>query len=100
MLEKAGMEVSGPEVVPDEHALITDAIITAVVAGADVVVTKGGTGLGPRDVSPQATSMLIDYEVPWIVALLRRACDASTPSAALSLRCYVLLVQPTIPHCS
>lgn len=84
MLERAGMEVLGPEVVPDEHSLITDAIVAAIVAGADVVVTTGGTGLGPRDVTPQATSMLIDYEVPGITDLMRRAGEASTPMAALS----------------
>lgn len=84
MLGEAGLNVSGPEVVPDEHELITDAIIAAVVAGADLVVTTGGTGLGPRDVTPQATSLVIDYEVPGIAELMRRAGEASTPMSALS----------------
>jgi molybdenum cofactor biosynthesis protein B len=84
LLEEAGMNVSGPEVVPDEPALITDAIVAAAVAGADLVVTTGGTGLGPRDVTPQATSRLIDYDVPGIAELMRRAGEASTPMAALS----------------
>ena len=53
----------------------------AVVNGADFVVTTGGTGLGPRDVTPQATSMLIDYEVPGLGELMRRAGQASTPMA-------------------
>ena len=60
------------------------AIVAAVVAGADLVVTTGGTGLGPRDVTPQATSMLIDYEVPGISELMRRAGMESTPMAMLS----------------
>jgi len=84
MLGEAGLNVSGPEVVPDEHELITAAIIAAVVAGADLVVTTGGTGLGPRDVTPQATSLVIDYAVPGIAELMRRAGEASTPMAALS----------------
>ncbi|TMC34865.1 MAG: hypothetical protein E6J28_12995 [Chloroflexi bacterium] len=63
---------------------MTDAIVAAVVAGADLVVTTGGTGLGPRDVTPQATSMLIDYEVPGISELMRRSGAASTPMAVLS----------------
>ena len=84
LLKNADFEVSGPEVVPDKHERITDAIVAAVVGGADLVVTTGGTGLGPRDLTPQATSMLIDYEVPGIAELMRRAGVESTPMAALS----------------
>jgi molybdenum cofactor biosynthesis protein B len=84
LLERDQFEVSGPEVVPDKQERICDAIVAAVVAGADVVVTTGGTGLGPRDVTPQATSMLIDYEVPGLGELMRRAGAATTPMAALS----------------
>ena len=84
VLERDHFEVIGPEVVPDEQSLITDAIVAAVVAGADVVVTTGGTGLGPRDVTPQATSMLVDYEVPGLAELMRRTGEKSTPMAVLS----------------
>jgi molybdopterin adenylyltransferase len=84
LLRLARLEVSGPEVVPDKQEAICDAIVGAVVAGADLVVTTGGTGLGPRDVTPQATSLLIDYEVPGIGELMRRAGAASTPMAVLS----------------
>ena len=84
LLKHARFEVSGPEVVPDDQARINDAIVAAVVDGADVVVTTGGTGLGPRDVTPQATSTLFDYEVPGLGELMRRAGTSSTPMAALS----------------
>ena len=84
LLGNSDFEVSGPEVVPDKQERICDAIAAAVVAGADLVVTTGGTGLGPRDVTPQATSMLIDYEVPGISELMRRAGAGSTPMAVLS----------------
>ncbi|MEO8743955.1 MAG: MogA/MoaB family molybdenum cofactor biosynthesis protein [Candidatus Dormiibacterota bacterium] len=84
MLEQAHFEVSGPEVVPDDQERITGAIVAAVVNDADVVVTTGGTGLGPRDVTPQATSVLIDYEVPGIAEAMRRAGAAATPMAVLS----------------
>jgi len=84
LLKQAGFEVSGPEVVPDDQARIGDAIIAAVVDRNDLVVTTGGTGLAPRDVTPQATSMLIDYEVPGLGELMRRAGASSTPMAALS----------------
>jgi molybdopterin adenylyltransferase len=84
ILKQAHFDVSGPEVVPDSEQRITDAIVAAAVNGADVVVTTGGTGLGPRDVTPQATSMVIDFEVPGIGEAMRRAGAASTPMAALS----------------
>jgi len=84
LLKAAGFQVSGPEVVPDKQERISDAIAAAVVDGQDLVVTTGGTGLGPRDVTPQATAMLIDYEVPGLGELMRRAGSSSTPMAALS----------------
>ena len=84
VLKRARFQVSGPEVVPDAEDRISDAVVAAVVDGADLVVTTGGTGLGPRDVTPQATSLLIDYEVPGIGELMRRAGELSTPMAALS----------------
>jgi molybdenum cofactor synthesis domain-containing protein len=84
ILEEAQFEVTGPQVVPDEVRRIIDAIVDAVDLGADVVVTTGGTGLGPRDVTPQATSEVIDFEVPGIAEAMRRAGAAKTPMAALS----------------
>jgi molybdopterin adenylyltransferase len=84
LLRQGAFEVSDPEVVPDDHTRITDAIVAAVIAGADFVVTTGGTGLGPRDVTPQATSLIIEFEVPGLGELMRRAGSQSTPMAALS----------------
>jgi molybdopterin adenylyltransferase len=84
LLRAGGFEASGPEVVPDEIERIIEAIETAITRGTDVVVTTGGTGLGPRDVTPQATAALIDYEVPGIAEEMRRAGAAGTPMAALS----------------
>ena len=84
ILKQGHFEVSGPDVVPDNQKKITDAIVAAVAGGVDVVITTGGTGLGPRDVTPQATSKVIDYEVAGIAETMRRAGAASTPMAALS----------------
>jgi molybdopterin adenylyltransferase len=84
ILKDADFEVSEPVVVPDEQQRIADAIVAAADNGADVVVTTGGTGLGPRDVTPQATSGVIDFEVPGIGEAMRRAGAVSTPMAALS----------------
>jgi molybdenum cofactor synthesis domain-containing protein len=83
-LKQAGFSVSGPEVVPDDRERISEVIIAAASGGIDVVVTTGGTGLGPRDVTPQVTASLVDFEVPGIGEEMRRAGAASTPLAALS----------------
>lgn len=84
ILQRIGFEVSGPEVVPDEKELITRAIVSAASGGAVLVVTTGGTGLGPRDVTPQATRPLLDYEVPGLGEAMRSAGAASTPMSAIS----------------
>jgi molybdenum cofactor synthesis domain-containing protein len=84
LLREAKFEVSGPQVVPDNTDRIGDAILAAVAGGAGVVVTSGGTGLGPRDVTPQATAALVDFEVPGIGEAMRRAGAEHTPLAALS----------------
>ncbi|HYL08580.1 MAG TPA: MogA/MoaB family molybdenum cofactor biosynthesis protein [Candidatus Udaeobacter sp.] len=84
ILQRAGFQVSGPEVVPDSEERIREVVGAAVAGGADLVATTGGTGLGPRDVTPQATATLIDYEVPGLGELMRRAGSAKTPMASLS----------------
>src|SRR3954470_21965094 len=70
-------------VVPDE----VEAIATAVAGGTArhrLVVTTGGTGLTPRDVTPQATATVLDYEVPGIAEAMRADGRRSTAFAALS----------------
>jgi len=83
-LSRDGFEVDGPQVVPDDVERIREAVMTAVERGVDLVVATGGTGLGPRDVTPQAISTLIDYEVPGIGEAMRRAGAGTTPMALLS----------------
>jgi molybdenum cofactor synthesis domain-containing protein len=84
LLSGGGFEVGQPQVVPDDVERITEAVMTAVARGVDLVVSTGGTGLGPRDVTPQALSTVIDYEVPGIGEAMRRAGVGTTPMAALS----------------
>ena len=84
MLRSHQFDVGNPEVVPDERDIITSAIIDAADGGARLVITTGGTGLGPRDVTPQATRDAIDYDVPGIAETMRRAGAESTPMAAIS----------------
>lgn len=69
--------------VPDEQPGIEAAIVTAAATHA-LVVTTGGTGLTPRDVTPQATLAVIDYEVPGLAEAMRAEGRRFTPMAALS----------------
>lgn len=70
-------------VVPDDVAAIRTALRRAL-AVADCVVLTGGTGLGPRDVTPQAVRSLLDYEVPGMAEAMRAAGLRHTPHAMLS----------------
>jgi molybdenum cofactor synthesis domain-containing protein len=69
--------------VPDERSRI-EATLAAAVADHVLVVTTGGTGLTPRDVTPQATLAVIDYEVPGLAEAIRAFGRARTPMADLS----------------
>jgi molybdopterin adenylyltransferase len=70
-------------VVPDDQPGIEAAILMAAATHA-LVVTTGGTGLTPRDVTPQATLAVIDYEVPGLAEAMRAEGRRFTPMAALS----------------
>jgi molybdenum cofactor synthesis domain-containing protein len=81
-LEALGFRIER-RLVPDDRREIEVAIVEG--AGAhDLVITTGGTGLTPRDVTPQATQAAIDYEVPGLAEAMRAAGRASTPLADLS----------------
>jgi molybdenum cofactor synthesis domain-containing protein len=82
-LEEAGFAVRGPLVVGDERAVIATAILEAA-KGAELVLTTGGTGLGPRDVTPEATRDVLEREAPGIGEVLRADGRARTPLASLS----------------
>ena len=70
-------------VVADERPQI-EAAIAAAAGTCALVLTTGGTGLTPRDVTPQATAAVLDYEVPGLAELIRAEGRRSTPMAALS----------------
>ncbi len=70
-------------IVPDDRSAIERAIADGTEAHA-LVVTTGGTGLTPRDVTPQATAAVLDYEVPGLAEAMREAGRRSTPMASLS----------------
>ena len=82
-LRDAGFEVATRRVVPDERPEI-EAVLRELAAGHALVVTTGGTGFGPRDVTPEATRAVIDREAPGMAELMRAAGLSHTPMAALS----------------
>jgi molybdenum cofactor synthesis domain-containing protein len=69
--------------VPDDEAAIRRALVDGA-AGHELVVTTGGTGLTPRDVTPQATRAVVAYEVPGLAEAMRAAGRSVTPLADLS----------------
>jgi molybdenum cofactor synthesis domain-containing protein len=82
-LEALGLEVEGPLVVADERAAIAS-LLGACADRARLVVTTGGTGLGPRDVTPEATLDVIERSAPGLGELMRARGRETTPRAALS----------------
>jgi molybdopterin adenylyltransferase len=83
-LVAAGHEVVHQGLVPDDVAGVATAILNAVRAGANVVLTSGGTGLSPNDVTPEATRRVIDREVPGIAEALRARSLEKTAHGMLS----------------
>jgi molybdopterin adenylyltransferase len=84
LLRDNGFEIAERSVVPDELEVIESELRRLVDRGFALVVTTGGTGLGPRDVTPEATGRVIDREAPGLAELMRQAGLAHTPMAALS----------------
>ncbi len=78
-------EVKVYEVIPDEKFLIKDKLIEyADELGLDVIITTGGTGVSPRDVTPDATLEVIDKEIPGMAEVMRSESLKKTPRAMIS----------------
>lgn len=83
LLRGEGFEVLR-DVVPDEEAAIAGAITGLSDAGALLVLTTGGTGFAPRDVTPEATRTVVERDAPGIAEAIRADALARTPHALLS----------------
>jgi molybdenum cofactor synthesis domain-containing protein len=84
LLRSAGCEVDGPQVVADGDP-VEAALRDALRAGYDVVVTTGGTGLTPTDLTPEMTRKVLDREVPGIADAIRQeGAAAGVPASVLS----------------
>jgi molybdenum cofactor synthesis domain-containing protein len=79
-----GFSVVSERVVPDELRAISDELVRCADEGIDLVLTTGGTGFAPRDVTPEATRAVIDREAPGFAEAMRFHSLAITPRAVLS----------------
>jgi molybdopterin adenylyltransferase len=85
MLEAAGLEIIGRRIIPDEKETIRRMLLEWCDGGnADLILTTGGTGVSPRDVTPDATREVIDREIPGMAEAMRRQSAAVTPHAMIS----------------
>ncbi len=85
LLTEAGFRVVAGHILPDEATMITELLLRlADEEGVDLVVTTGGTGPAPRDVTPEATRAVIQREMPGLAELLRWDGYRRTPCAVLA----------------
>ena len=79
-----GFEVGPVVVVPDEVEAVRTALLAGVAEAYDVVLTTGGTGLSPRDVTPEATGPLLEREAPGLADAVRQQGRDQVPTSVLS----------------
>lgn len=85
LIAERGWEVAGYRICPDEEPCIAEALMDlADVHGADVILTCGGTGLGPRDITPEVTERVAGRKAPGIAEHIRARSLEVTPRAMLS----------------
>ena len=85
LVEAEGWSMTKQEVLPDQESAIRDLLISWVdSAEVDVILTTGGTGFAPRDVTPEATRAVIEREAPGLAEAMRSASLKVTPHAMLS----------------
>jgi len=77
LLKEGGLVVDGVIVVPGDTVAIRNALNTAVIGGVDLVITVGGTGVSPRDVTADATAGVLDRMIPGIAEAIRASGLAS-----------------------
>lgn len=83
LLSSNGFHVEHREIVPDEQAIIRDALVRACEQ-ADLVVTTGGTGIAPRDVTPDATREICERLIEGVAEQMRASGRRHTPFSVLS----------------
>jgi len=83
-LSSLGIQWVRYEVIPDEKQAISDKLAEWADEGLDIVLTSGGTGLSPRDVTPEATLAVLDRTAPGFAEVMRAESFKKTPHGMLS----------------
>lgn len=83
-LRAGGFDCADPVVVPDGADSVESSLRAALAGGVRLIVTTGGTGVGPRDVTPEGTARVITREIPGIAEELRRIGASEKPGGMLS----------------
>jgi len=85
MIRGHGYSVIRKDIVPDDKHMVRDTLVKWVDKdGLNLILTSGGTGLSPTDVTPQATAEAIDFEVPGMAEAMRLSSLEKTPHAMIS----------------
>ncbi len=84
MLEKSGYRITSIHIIPDEKNNIIEVLQNECERGTHLILTTGGTGFAPRDVTPEATLAVIEREAPGLSEYMRMKSAALTPRAMLS----------------
>ena len=98
LIQSRGWEVARAEILPDDLGILRESLTLFADRGeADIILTTGGTGFAPRDVTPEATLAVIDRQAPGLAEAMRSAGTAKSPHAMLSrgvagMRGQVLIV--------
>lgn len=85
ILESVGIEITARRIIPDETEMIRQTLIELCAGDTiDLVLTTGGTGVSPRDVTPDATRDVIERDIPGMAEEMRRQSGLVTPHAMIS----------------
>ena len=85
LIKSQGWEVTHTDILPDDQGILRESLAAWADRGdADIILTTGGTGFAPRDITPEATRAVIEREAPGLVEAMRSASGAKSPHAMLS----------------
>jgi molybdenum cofactor synthesis domain-containing protein len=82
--EKGWMSEIAGDIIPDEAEPLKNILVNSLHSGTDLIFTTGGTGIGPRDITPEVVKSVIDFEIPGIMEMIRMKYGMDKPNALIS----------------